>query len=257
MGTETVTEQSEVLSNTEVTNIVEGTEPEEAVLPSDTTEFEMPEKFAGKSIEDIAKSYMELEKMKQGGDEQSQEEKVEEKPKAEESSEEQYQKYADALDENGQLSDAEYAELAELGYDKSTVDGEITRRAEQKEFEDYRKGKALSAVLEPLGGGEDKFKAVSDWANETKTEEQVKEFNATLASVPKMAQQALLQQLYNEYDGAVDAPTILHTNSKQTQPSKGYDTQEQFFKDIGSPEYQNNPAYRKAVEDKMSKSNIF
>jgi len=252
-------EQSSVLTSEETTAIVEGTAPEEAVLPSDTTEFEVPDKFEGKSIEEVIKSYQELEKLQsKGGDEKlSQEEKVEDETPIEETSKEdgeKYQKYAQALEDNGSLSDSEYAELAKEGNDKATVDAEIVRRADQKEFEDFRKENTLNSVLEPLGGGAEKFKAVSDWANETKTAEEVKEFNDTLASVPKLAQQALLKQLYAEYESGNQEPTVLHTGSKQTTPSKGYSTQEEFFKDVGSPEYQNNPAYRAAVEAKMAKS---
>ena len=64
------TEESAVLSEGEVNTIVEGAPTEEApTLPSDATEFTMPEKFAGKSAEEIAKSYLELEKFKGGGQE--------------------------------------------------------------------------------------------------------------------------------------------------------------------------------------------
>jgi hypothetical protein len=235
----------------------EGVQEEEVVtLPSDEPEFEVPEKFKGKSVEDIIKSYQELEKMK-GGDTISQEEKVEDKPTEETSPEEaQYQKYAESLDKNGQLSDAEYAELAEAGYDKATVDAEIQRRNDLKEFEAYRAEKALNEVLEPLGGGTEKFKEVSDWANRTKSEEEMKEFNNTLAAIPKVAQQAMLKQLYAEYDSASDQTTdVLHTNTPQTVPSKGYSSEADFFRDISSPEYKTHKSFAKAVEAKLAKTN--
>ena len=230
---------------------------EEVTLASDEVKFDMPTKFEGKSAEEIAKSYMELEKLK-GGDtsqEEKAEEPAEESPKQDE---EQYQKYADALDKNGKLSDAEYAELAVAGYDKEAVDTEIQRRADLQDFNSFKENRTLNDMLEPLGGGADKFKEVSDWANSTKTEAEMKEFNSILSSVPKVAQQAMLKGLYEDYASSVTASdSMLHTNSTQTQPNKGYNTQEEFFKDVGSPEYQNNPAYREAVERKMSKSNIF
>jgi hypothetical protein len=235
----------------------EGVQEEEVVtLPSDEPEFEMPEKFQGKSIEDIVKSYQELEKMK-GGDDKSQEEKVEDKPTEKTSpEEEQYQKYAESLDKNGSLSDAEYAELAEAGYDRATVDAEIQRRNDLKEFEAYRAEKALKEVLEPLGGGTEKFKEVSDWANKTKSEEEMKEFNSTLAAIPKVAQQAMLKQLYAEYEAAEDKPIdVLHTNTPQSTPSKGYTSEADFFKDISSPEYRTHKSFTKAVEAKLAKTN--
>jgi len=237
----------------------EGVQPEgDVILASDQPEFTMPEKFAGKSAEDIARSYMELEKFK-GGDQESKggEEPPKETKETETPEEAQYQKYAQSLDKNGALSEAEYAELAEAGYDKPTVDKEITRRADQKEFEAYKAEKTLNDVLEPLGGGTEKFKAVAEWANGAKDAAEVKAFNDALAIAPKVAQQAMLKGLYAEYEAGNTEETILHTNTPQSRPSTKYNTQEEFFKDVGSDEYQNNPKYRQAVEKKMSLSDIF
>ena len=263
-GESIVTESSEVLSEAEVTTIVEGAPetPSEPVLPSDEQQFQMPDKFAGKSAEEIAKSYMELEKFK-GGEPKSEEEpnRVPEpeeggdKPEPTKVEQEQYDKYAANYDKNGGLSDAEYAELAKSGYSKEVVDGEIANRKALQEFSAYRQEKALTDVLEPLGGGTDKFKAVAEWANAEKGADEVKAFNEALAGAPKMAQQALLRQLYGEFEAAgATMNETLHTNTPQGQASKGYKTQEEFFKDVGSEEYKTNPAYRQAVEKKMSQS---
>ena len=264
-GESIVAEQSEVLSETEVNTIVEGTpsEPSAPVLPSDEAKFEVPEKFAGKSIEDVIKSYQELEKLK-GGEAAVSEEEPNSASEPEEGGDskeptvvekEQYDKYAANYDKNGGLSDAEYAELAKSGYDKATVDKEIAARSDRAEFDQYKQEKTLNDVLEPLGGGADKFKEVSDWANQSKPEADIIAFNEALAAAPKMAQQAMLKGLYAEYEAAGDKQdTILHTNTPQGQSSKGYKTQEEFFKDVGSEEYKTNPAYRQAVEQKMSQS---
>ena len=236
----------------------EGVQEEEVVtLPSDTPEFVMPEKFQGKSAEEIARSYIELEKMK-GGDVKSQEEKGEESkeettPEETSKEDEQYQKYVESFEKNGGLSEAEYAELDKAGYDKATVDAEIKRRQELKEFESWRQEKALNEVLEPLGGGTEKFKEVAEWANKTKDKAEVEAFNAALAAAPKLAQQALLKQLYTEYEAA-DKPDVLHTNSPQSTPSKGYSSEADFFKDISSPEYTSHKTFAKAVEAKLAKT---
>jgi len=257
-GESIIAEQSEVLTDGEVANIVEGTEPEEAVLPSDKVEFEIPEKFKGKSAEDIAKAYMELEKMKgkQPLEEEVEEEKeVRDEPPEASADKEAYSKYVELFEKNGELSEAEYAELDKAGYSKEVVDGEIARVSEQKEFEAFRADKKLNSILEPLGGGTDKFKEVAAWANEAKPAEDVKAFNEALAESNVIAQQAMLRGLYAEYEASnKDTDTVLHSGSRQTTPSKGYKTQEEFFKDVGSKEYKNNPTYRAAVEKKMALS---
>ena len=253
--------QSEVLSEGEVQDIVDGVEPEEALLPSDTTEFEIPEKFQGKSLEDVIKSYQELEKMKVT----KQEEEV--VPKATEEKEEapkddkptgEYDKYIQSFEEKGELSEDDYAELEKAGHSREEIDKTIEDYKLQKEFQEYKQEKALMEVLEPLGGGTEKFKEVAMWANANKPAEEVAEINAELARAGKLAQQALLKTLYAEYEAAgEEEASVLHTNSSQATPNKGYSTQEEFFKDIGSAEYKNNPKYRAAVEAKMARSDIF
>ena len=252
--------QSDVLSEGEVSDIVEGAAPEEAVLDSDKVSFEVPEKFKGKSIEDVIKSYQELEKFKGNVPEAEEESEVEQEEEGEyaEIQQEDYDRYAQSLDANGGLSEAEYAELAAQGYDRDAVDAEIAARAEEIEFNQYKSDKLLNEVIAPLGGGTEKFQEVSNWANQHYSEAEVAEFNQALASVPKSAQVSMLKGLYAEYDSSGEAvDTVLHTNTPQRQASKGHNTQEEFFKDIGSAEYKNNAAYRAAVEAKMSKSNIF
>ncbi len=231
-----------------------GDELSTPTLPSDEVEFQVPEKFEGKSLEDVIKSYQELEKMNQkGGDEEVSQEEAPVKEEAQ--GEEQFQKYANSLEANGELSEAEYTELAELGFDKAAVDAEIGNRAERKEFEAYKADKNLSTFLEPLGGGTEKFKEVVEWANGNKSKEELAEFNHALKGAPQMAQKALIRELYAEYEsGEQTQRDVLHTNAPQTSPSKGYNTQEEFFKDVGSTEYKTNPAYRAAVEKKMSQS---
>ncbi len=233
-------------------------QPEETPgLPSDTVEFEVPDKFAGKSIEDVIKSYQELEKMKGGGQESTEGEAPLPEPEVNETvtevQQEQYQQYADSLDKNGSLSDAEYAELAKAGYDKATVDKEIVDRADRLEFNKYKANKTLDDVLDPLGGGQEKFRQVADWANNSKDKAEVAEFNAALKAAPKMAQQAMLRGLYAEFESSADAgDTVLHTNSSQRAGSKGYTNESEMFKDMNSPSYLSDPKYNKAVMDKLA-----
>lgn len=248
--------QSSTLNAEEIATLTGEEAPTEPTLPSDEAVFEMPEKFQGKSAEEIAKSYMELEKMKnqtkeeEGGDEVSKEEDEPEPPKEELTKEEaeQYQKYADSYEKNGSLSEEEYAELEKAGFSKEQVDEEI-------EYRNYKKEKALNDVLEPLGGGTEKFKEVSAWAAEAKTPEEIKAFNEALAGAPKLAQQALLKQLYSEFEkGNTSEDTTVHTNTKQTQPTKGYSTESEFFADLNNPAYKSDPNYNKKVTEKLSKT---
>jgi hypothetical protein len=264
MAEETVTSteevQSAVLTEEEAQQVVSGEEGEEVTLPSEQEEFTVPEKFQGKSLEDVVKAYIELEKMKGGGPEVSQEgeEPSQEVPSEEKSDDKSDEDIKDNVDvskfeekylKEGSLSEEDYAELEKLGYNKQVVDEHI-------EYVEWKREKAINEVLSPIGLDKETFKEMTTWLAQTKAPEEINEINAALASAPKVAQQALIKGLYAEYKAGGN-PDVIHTNSKQTQPSKGYQTQEEFFKDVGSPEYQNNPKFRAKVEAKMAMSDIF
>ena len=229
-------------------------EPKVPGLPSDTEEFKVPEKFEGKSIEEVIKSYQELERFKGAPKEEEEEtEEQNEEPKEPKDlhSEEdtaKYKEYVDYYKENGSLTEEQYKELADKGYDKKVVDDEI-------DYYNYKYNKALDSVLEPLEGGQEKFKEVALWANKTKTPEQVKEFNDILSKVPKLAQQAMLKGLYEEYsDSGNVTEGPIHTNAPITQGTKGYKNESEFFKDMNNPSYKNDRLYAKQVEEKLGRS---
>ena len=245
--------ETQVTEEVVTEEVVESTEPTPPELPSDTPEFEVPEKFKGKSVEDVIKSYQELEKFKGKPTEETTEEPTTDKKEELHSQEDtaKYKEYVDYYKENGSLTDEQYEELAKRGYDKTIVDEEI-------EYYNYRHNKNLDSVLEPLGGGQDKFKEVAQWANQNKPAEEVTAFNDALAAAPKIAQQAMLRGLYAEFEDSntpsqVDGP--IHTNAAQAKPSSGYKNETEFFNDMNNPAYKNDRLYAKQVEEKLSRSN--
>lgn len=260
MAEETQVEQSTVLSEEEVQQVVEGQEEGgEVQLESDKEQFEMPEKFEGKSAEEIAKAYLELEKLKakqsveqEGGDttstekeEETQEEEETDKKEPTKIEEAKIQEYEQTINESGSLSEDQYKELEEAGYTREQVDREI-------EFREYQK---IKSVEELTGDTIDKFKEVVAWAQENKTPEEIKEFNEALKGSNKLGQQALLKTLYAEAakSGGTEDVT-LHTNTPQRQASKGYSSESELFADMNNPAYKNDPKYQQKVMDKLSVS---
>ena len=144
---QTETPQSNILNEEEVNALLqdEGTTPpvDEVELPSEVSSFEMPEKFKGKTAEEIAQSYIELEKLKakkEGEGEQvppnDETPPQETPPNTEESVDSYFKEYA----ENGALSEESYQALADKGYSKEQVD-------EQIDFYNYKQEKATAELL--------------------------------------------------------------------------------------------------------------
>lgn len=238
---------SAVLNENEIQEALGEAPEEEVVLPSEQEEFELPEKFKGKSVEEVAKAYTELEKLK---DKQATEE-----PKVE-PTEESTDKESDEVD----LEDyyKKYVETGELDVEALTELGvDVDEVREQFEYASYKQQKAIDAVLAPLGVSLEEATEAAAWLSETKGEAEAEELNKALATSTVAVQQVLIKGLMDSYKEANNITDVLHTNEPQSIPTQGYKTQEEFFKDIGSPEYTNNPKFREKVEKKMAKSDIF
>jgi hypothetical protein len=264
-------EKSTVLSEDEVQATLSGEEPSSDLsLPSES-EFEMPDKFKGKSAEEIAKAYAELEKMK--AQKQPEETDTEQETTQPETDDSEYinpmleegrpegskdvpvDRFAAMLDEydaNGELSADSYKELEGLGYNKEFVDEKI-------DYINYKREKEADAILEPYGGAEE-FKKVSAWAAENFSEQQLQNLNMQLASGNKATQDAVLSSLFMGYkqSNKSEAPrdVTLHTNQPQATRTEGYSTKSEYLKDAKDPRYDRDPGYRKMVEQKMLKTDM-
>ena len=267
---EQIVEKSTVLNEEEVQATLNGEESEADVsLPSDQEAFEMPDKFKGKSAEEIARAYAELEKMKNQPKEETPEEEQPEEaaddsefvnPMLEEGRPEgskdvpvdQFVEYLQEYDNTGELSEDSYQKLEELGYNKQFVDEKI-------DYIKYKREKEVEAVLEPYGGTE-AFKDVSAWAAANFTEQQLENINAQLASGNKQTQDAVLASLFMGYKQsnktAAPQDVTLHTNQPQATRTEGYATKSDYLKDAKDPRYEKDSGYRKMVEQKMLKTDM-
>jgi hypothetical protein len=215
-------------------------------LPSDEEPLDIPEKFQGKSPEEIIKAYLELEKKLGNPQEEPQEEAPsEEKPEKTPEELAKYEKYLDKVKSGEGLTEEDYSELEALGYTRDFIN-------EQVEFIQYKAQQYVREVLDPVGG-EEVFKEAVAWAKENWPEDKIKEYNETIAKVPKLAQQALVKELVDAYKaGATTEP--IHSNTPPAGSKKGYTSETDFMKDISDPRYGKDPAYTKAVEAKMAQT---
>lgn len=258
---EVVVKKSTVLNEEEVKATLE-VKPEEGTkeevkteLPSDQGVFEMPEKFVGKSQEDIAKAYMELEKMKDTKEEPPVvEEGKEVKEKAGDDispldnvTKENFDKYTDEFLAKGALNEDQYKELEVAGYTKQQVDDQLG-------YLQYQIDKRIDATLEPYGG-KDEFAKAGTWARENWTEEQVNNLNDQLASSDSKVVDAVLTGLFSAYKSdskeAVPGLEIHSQQQPKVEQTTGYKTKSDYLKDANDPRYDVDAAYRNQVGAKL------
>ena len=218
----------------------EGSFQEEG-LPSDTEQFTMPEKFKGKSAEEIARSYAELEKFKGNGDVAEDEpEAVEEAPKP--------NVYLEEFKTTGELSQASYEALIAQGATRETID-------EALDYEKYKQDKATREMADVVGGIEN-YSAMEQWTVEQFSPEDRQAFVNEFAQAGTLGRKALLKDMYSQFTAHTTGGDVIHTNTPQGTGAKGYTSQHELQKDMADKRYGNDRSYTKAVEMKLAKSNL-
>ena len=232
------------LSNKETSTSI--SQPDTDIQSSQDRPEWLPEKF--QNAEDLAKAYSELEKKMsnpQQEEQPTQESKTEEAPQEGMSLE----KYYDEWVGEGTLSDDSYKELENAGLPKELVDGYIEG---QKALADQSIGKMYDSV-----GGEDNYKELMEWASGNLDEAEQNAFNETIENGSAQQMDMALQGLMAKA-GIVGSDTNTQILQGETNLSNNdvFSSVAQVTEAMSDPRYEKDPAFRKSVEDKISRSSV-
>jgi hypothetical protein len=224
----------------------------------------LPEKF--KSVEDMAKSYSELES-KLGAQDKSyenetsqpepkQESKTESKPegdleiaeKAVSNAGLNMETLQNEYNEKGQLDDKSYESLEKAGIPKSYVDAFINGQAALAK----QQGDDVKAVV----GGEESYNKIASWAAENMTEAEKKAYNDTVNSRDVESIKLAVAGLKAKFDMANgNEPNLVQA---KTTPTTGgsYESWAQVTEAMQDPRYAKDVAYQNAVKAKLANSKL-
>jgi len=232
-------------------------------LESEDT-FEMPEKFNGKSPEDIARAYAELEKKlgekkdenvddsdtttevspKEGDEDTT----VPDDNKAEEPkvlSDKDMAEYKAEYDKDGKLSEESLSKLKAEGYSETDVNDYV-------QYQEYKAYKAVEALVTPLGGGVEKYNEVAQWVADNADDAELETINKTLANSALPAKQAYMATIYKAFEDATGGVNLHGNSPSKSTTAKGYSTQSEMFADMNNPAYAVDASYRAKVEAKVA-----
>ena len=223
----------------------------------------LPEKF--KSAEDLAKAYSELEK--KFGSRTKEEPVADATNKADEVADkadtdadtaedqareatENFDELSESYWENGSLSDTQYEKLEKAGIPKALVDSYI---AGQQALLEATRSQVFNSV-----GGENNYNSMTEWASETLSKDEIRTYNAAVNGGDMTAAMMAVKGLKARYDAEVGfEPARAVKGATATAGSTVYRSVAELQEDMKNPRYQNDPAFRKDVERKLSRSDIF
>lgn len=235
----------------------------------------LPEKF--KSAADMAKAYGELEK-KLGSknppeippakeepsatkDESAGEEETTEEDTSDKTAEEQARDASEkaGLDfddlsakywEKGELAQSDYEALEKSGIPKAIVDQFIAGQEALL--------KATTSQVYDTVGGESTYNDMTAWAADNLGKEEVQAYNNAVNSGDMNTAMMAVKGLHARYTATVGyEPARTVTGAAKTGANASYRSIAELEKDMGNPKYKTDPAFRKDVENKLSRSDIF
>lgn len=236
----------------------------------------LPEKF--KSPEDMAKAYSELERklgsrntVQESDVEQTLEEpegqNVDDASEGEDNSEEtetveqkarqvtekaglNFDDLSSSYWENGELSDSQYKQLEDAGIPKSLVDQFISGQ-------EAIIASTRQAVFTTVGG-EDNYNAMTAWAADNLSEDEISAYNGAVNGGHTASAMMAVKGLKARFDAEVGfEPTREVRGQTAKAGASVYRSVAELEKDMGDPRYKEDPAFRRDVERKLGRSDIF
>lgn len=222
--------------------------------------FVMPEKFVGKTPEEIAQSYVELERHKGTAKEvPAGSDSVENDPKpavpleiskevADQTglSEETLTPFYEEFAASGELGEESYEKLAsEHGIPKAMVDTYIAGRQAMIANENSR-------VAEMVGGDES-LTSMMSWAGENYSEAEAEAFNAAMGSSNQATVDQAVMGLYARFNESSDATPNLLSGAGSHAADK-FESTAQLQAAMSDGRYDSDPAYRSKVDAKLARS---
>lgn len=208
----------------------------------------LPEKF--NNAEELAKSYAELERKVSTPETQQPEAEVKttEDLKVENTTGLNLEAYSQEYADKGELSDKTYGELEKNGLTRDIVDAYI---AGQTAIADKQVQESYS-----LTGGEDNYNQMMTWATENLSESEINSFNKVIDSGDQAATNFAISGMYARFQSnAINEPNLL--KGQAATGSDVFRSTAEVVAAMQDKRYENDEAYRKDVEAKLARSNVF
>tara|TARA_R100000008_G_scaffold66150_1_gene43152 strand:+ start:634 stop:1446 length:813 start_codon:yes stop_codon:yes gene_type:complete len=223
-----------------------------------------------KDAEDLEAAYIELQKKLGSQEETTEEETTETKNEVEEKEEEDdiwkddsnaqaVLKAAGEYDKDGEVSEETIEALAQLD-SRDLIDAyyRIQESLPADESEPAPSNPLTDADIDDIQnavGGEQAYKNMTAWAQENFTAEEIQAYDQALEAGNLNNINFALQALYYRYTDAVGSEGEM-IQGKASTAQDGFRSQQEVVRAMGDPRYENDPAYRQDVYDKLERSNI-
>jgi hypothetical protein len=219
----------------------------------------LPEKF--NSVEDLAKSYAELEK-KLGGQSQETKDEVDPVAKATPKSDNNLEIAEKAVTDAGLDMSSLQAEYAEKGKLDTKSYEALEKAGISKEYVDsYIAGqeaiaKTQADEIKSTVGGDDTYQEMVDWASKNMTEGEKTAYNKAVNSGDMDTVKLAVNALKGQFERANGVEPKLVEGKAQPSQEQGFLSWAQVTEAMADPRYAKDMAYQNEVKNKLANSNL-
>lgn len=159
--------------------------------------------------------------------------------------------------ETGQLADDDYDQLEEAGFTRDMVDAYLSG-LQYKAVQDTALTVKEISDLKQEYGGEKGYSDMLQWAADNLSDEEIKGFNEIVTGSSTMsAVRMAVSGLYAKYTAKAGVEPKLIGGKAPRASSDKFESTAQLVEAMKDPRYATDPAYRRKIEDKLSRSSIF
>lgn len=149
---------------------------------------------------------------------------------------------------SGGLSEASYKKLADAGIPKEVVDAYIAGQEAQANL-------MVSEVHQAVGGTES-YSQMIQWAAQNLSPSEIDAYNAVASTGDINVAKLAAEGLYRRYTEAVGTNRPMINGSTSPVSTDVFQSTAQVTEAMRDPRYRADPAYRRAVAEKIARSNI-
>ena len=231
-------------------------EEQDSLKVGEEMEAEQDQLLAGKykNAEELEKAHIELQKKLGEKSEEVSEEKEPQKEEAKES--------ANLLDElweqgvNNKLDKKTFEKLQKMDPVEVAKLAMEQRQATQNQPQSREFTEQDVQQIHGLVGGSDNYNNMMSWATQNVSEQEVNMYDAVMELGNPLAAYFAVQALALKYQDAAGKDGRMVTGKAPKQTTDQFKSQAEMVKAMEDPRYNDDPAYREAILEKLERSNI-
>jgi hypothetical protein len=228
---------------------------QESLALGEQMEADHAQLLAGKynSVQDLEKGYLEAQKML--SDRQVEEENNDGVEPEESSNTDFLNAAAAEFGQNGELSEETMNSLVEMS-SEDLIAAYIESQANQQPVGVELNEKQVRSIYNSVGG-EEQYDALVGWASENLADESIAGFDALIESGNEAAIQLAVAGLNAMYEAQNGSDGQMITGKAPTSSGDRFRSQQEVVAAMSDPRYDNDPAYRQEIIQKLDRSDNF